>query len=223
MANRQAIIKWIDTRKKTIRLLRETADKIQLHHRNVSAAKLGGNGLAVAGGILAIVGLALTPATFGASASLIIAGTVIGAAGGVTGISATVADWIIEKCGVKDAQKQYNYDIEQLKEVLRCEKKSLTNPTRFKDVAFSRALILSKGTVSLVDTGFSIAKFAGKEVAKAGIVTSAIAIPIDLISIVRNGCNVVNGGETKASKELRELASELERQMNNLKYHYSIT
>ena len=223
MANRQAIIKWIDTRKKTIRLLRETADKIQLHHRNVSAAKLGGNGLAVAGGIIAIVGLALTPATFGASASLIIAGTVIGAAGGVTGISATVADWIIEKCGVKSAQKQYNYDIEQLKEVLRCEKKSLTKPTRFEDVAVSGALILSKGTVSLVDTGFFIAKFAGKEVAKAGIVTSAIVIPIDLIDIVRNGCNVVSGGETKASKELRELASELERQMNNLKYHYSIT
>ena len=222
MENRQAIIKWIDTRKKTIRLLRETADNIQWHHRNVSAAKLGGNGLAVTGGILAIVGLALTPVTFGASASLIIAGTVIGAAGGFTGISATLIDWFIEKCGVKDTQKQYNYDIEQLKEVLHCEKKSLTKPTRFEDVAFSRALKLSRGTVSAADVCISIAKFAGKEVAKAGIATSAIAIPLDFISIVRNGCNVVSGGETKASKELREIASELERQMNNLKYHYSI-
>ena len=222
MANRLAIIMWIATRKKTVRLLRETADEIQWHHRNVSVAKVGCSGLSVAGGILAIVGLALTPATFGASASLVIAGGVIGFAGGVASGGAIAVDCIIEKCGVEGAQKQYDYDIEQLKEVIYSEKKRLTNPTQMKDVTVNKALIGSRAFVGVVNTGFSIAKWAGKEVAKAGIVTSAIAIPIDLISIVRNGWNVVSGGETKASKELREIANKLERQMNELMRQFSI-
>lgn len=222
MANRLAIIMWIVTRKRTVRLLRETADEIQWHHRNVSVAKVGGTSLAVAGGILAIVGLALTPATFGASASLVIAGGVIGFAGGVASGGATAVDCIIERCGVEGAQKQYDYDIEQLKEVIYSEKKRLTNPTQMKDVTVNKALIGSRTFVGVVNTGFSIAKWAGKEVAKAGIVTSAIAIPIDLISIVRNGWNVVSGGETKASKELREIANKLERQMNELMRQFSI-
>ncbi|XP_070202079.1 apolipoprotein L6-like [Littorina saxatilis] len=63
---------------------RRVADEIEKHHTNVTSAQLVGKGLAAYGGGVGLLGLALVPATAGASLFLVGVGGVFGAIGGAT-------------------------------------------------------------------------------------------------------------------------------------------
>lgn len=134
-------------REKSITLLREVADKIDHHYKNSNIARITGSSVAIGGGVATIggagliiggaaltaVGGILTVATLGATAPIVAAGgaittagivsTVAGAgtgiAGGATAAGATIADVVISKLGIKEAQKQIDDDNEKIKKV--CE------------------------------------------------------------------------------------------------------
>ena len=52
--------------------------------------------------------------------------------------------------------------------------------------------------------------------ATAGIVLNVVIIPLDIIEIVKSGWNIKEGNESKAAKQLREKADQLERQKNEI-------
>ena len=54
-------------------------------------SKVGGAAISIAGGVLTVIGLGLIPVTFGGSLALSATGSVIGIAGGVTILSATLS------------------------------------------------------------------------------------------------------------------------------------
>lgn len=58
-----------------IATLQDLAEELDVHFTRLSKAKIGGSAAGIVGGVLGIVGLALTPFTFGASLGLTIAGT----------------------------------------------------------------------------------------------------------------------------------------------------
>ncbi|KAJ1196337.1 hypothetical protein NDU88_000208 [Pleurodeles waltl] len=72
--------------------LRAIADAVNKFHKGASIANLTGATASAAGGIISIVGLALIPVTLGASVILSAVGAGIAVAGGVTKITAGVAE-----------------------------------------------------------------------------------------------------------------------------------
>ncbi|RXN12507.1 apolipo L3-like protein [Labeo rohita] len=65
--------------------LNDITDEIESVHKNTTMGSLVGSSIGAVGGITALVGLALSPFTLGASLSLTTVGAVVGAAGGATG------------------------------------------------------------------------------------------------------------------------------------------
>ena len=61
--------------------------------------------------------------------------------------------------------------------------------------------------------GLRAAGVVARSVATAGIVLNVVIIPIE---IMRSGYNIAHGNETKALKQLREIANELEQQKKEI-------
>ena len=80
--------------------------KDQLHHvmdvcQDTRRSKVGGAAISIAGGVLTVIGLGLIPVTFGGSLALSATGSIIGIAGGVTILSATLSKKSISKTRIK--------------------------------------------------------------------------------------------------------------------------
>nr|XP_032834706.1 uncharacterized protein LOC116956928 [Petromyzon marinus] len=78
--------------------------------RDGHISKVAGSSAGIAGGVMAITGLALIPVTFGASLGLTIAGTVMGVAGGITGAGASIAVLVMNKASTKKATENFEKD-----------------------------------------------------------------------------------------------------------------
>ena len=116
-------LKWMDMRKKSLKMMRDTADEIDKHYKNVDISRIVGAGTAIAGGVVAVGGTVATLATAGLAAPItalmIVAGTVISIAGGTTSAGASIADMIIPKLKLSVVQKQIDADNEMLKELMK--------------------------------------------------------------------------------------------------------
>ena len=112
---RDLVCEWKGRRENTVKTIRTTAEKLVKHHRNVNISRITGSVVAIGGSGIAILGFALTPVTFGASLGLTIAGAGIAAAGGVTAAGASIADTVITKTGVKEAQEQIQKQNERIR------------------------------------------------------------------------------------------------------------
>lgn len=88
---------WVDETDELMEELKDIADNLDWHFRNISKAKVGGATGAVAGGILAITGFVLSFFTFGASLGLVIAGGVIGGTGGAVVSGSQITDAVLSK------------------------------------------------------------------------------------------------------------------------------
>ncbi|XP_056124472.1 apolipoprotein L6-like [Rhinichthys klamathensis goyatoka] len=82
---------------KQIKALNDSTDELESMHKNTMKGSLVGSSIGAAGGVTALVGLALAPFTFGGSLALTAAGAVAGVAGGVTGGASNITDAIKQK------------------------------------------------------------------------------------------------------------------------------
>lgn len=116
-------LKWINMRKQSLRMMRDTADKIDKHYKNVNISRIVGAGTAVAGGAMALGGGIATLATGGLAAPItapvIAAGTAMSILGGGTSAGASIADVIISKLKISVVQKQIDADNEMLEELIK--------------------------------------------------------------------------------------------------------
>ena len=241
---RDLLCEWKGNRENTVKTIRATAEKLVKHHRNVNISRITGSLTAIGGSGIAILGFALTPVTFGASLGLTIAGAGIAVAGGATATGASIVDTVITKTGVKGVQEQYEFDQDKMKEIdliqdqiqkqndrirEKCPDLKDVDIFRVTDV-FSYAQGIAKvgnlayrvgeaAGISAVEFGSLGLRAAGavaKGVATAGIVLNVVIIPLDIIEIVKSGWNIKEGNESKAAKQLREKADQLERQKNEI-------
>lgn len=95
---------WLEGRIECIIKLEELANDIEMHHRNISIAQLPTSAFGIAGGILTITGLALSPVTFGTSLILTITGATVGGAVAVTGMATSANDIGIQVDCLKKAK-----------------------------------------------------------------------------------------------------------------------
>ena len=95
--------KWRNTRQTTIDILYEIANECGSLHRDCNIANVTGSSVGAAGGLMALVGLALAPVTFGVSLSL----TIAGAATGVAGATTNIVTSIVESSKMKGNRLQF--------------------------------------------------------------------------------------------------------------------
>ena len=237
------IDQWIEIREKTIKNISGTTEKLQKHHRNINISRISGSSISIAGSLIAILGFGLAPVTFGASIGLSVGGIALAVAGGGTAAGASIADIVIQKSNVKEAQEQLTHDYHLLQEIRelavgihqidinqqQCQGVSNTEVAAISGEVLGQGLFrtgnlgvrLAEVTVfSTLDIGAAAVRAGGvaaRGVAAAGIVLNVVLIPIDLIEIVRSSVSLAKGSQTKAIKRLNEIVQQLEEQLQTIR------
>ena len=110
----------IETRKKTISMLKDLAGELDKTHKDVNIAKVTGTSTAVAGGLITVFGGIASFFTLGLASPLIGVGVATAAAGGATAGGAEIADVVISKNKMEDAQKILDEDKQTLEAIDEC-------------------------------------------------------------------------------------------------------
>jgi hypothetical protein len=111
---RTTIEEWIPVCNETIRKIKSIIEVLKVHHRNVNISRITGSSASIVGSAMAIIGFGLAPVTLGASIGLTVPGIALVVAGGTTVAGASIADAIIQKTNVKQAQEHLKDDHDKL-------------------------------------------------------------------------------------------------------------
>lgn len=111
--------------------LEENAGQIDKMHKVCRISSVAGSSVGAAGGVLSIVGLALSPVTAGLSLSLTIAGIGLGVGSGVSGIATTVTESLLNRKKIKEASQIFEGFMNDVKVLYDClDKVSMMKTTQ---------------------------------------------------------------------------------------------
>ena len=240
----ESIQSWAEKRPETIEALRSLAQELLEHDKNVHIAKVSGSSFSIAGFVLVATGFGLTPVTFGTSAILSAVGGAMCAAGGATAAGSGLIGSKIFKTKLAKAQeiieadRQAQESVEKLLNKLYLEISALSVGGAIDILSYNKNIIFfiknlvdignfaqaaggtvattvaSEGTVALLSS-IGIAS----NVARIGLFTiSAVALPFDIHTLVTSAMKIKSNGEEEpeAVRKLKELAAELEREMDKI-------
>ena len=196
------VLEWIAMRKQTIEVMRDTADEIDKHYKNINISRIAGAGAVIAGG--AIGGIIGTLITGGLAASIAVSTAAsIGSSvtGGGTSAGASIADIIISKLKLSDVQKQIDDDNKMLQQMV----KQSSEIKKIKEALQRRS--------SQMNASFSTSSVDGSGMPS---ISNVEVKRLNIAEIVMSGISLYKGSETKAASRLREKANEYEDQMNNI-------
>lgn len=239
---RAIVEKWKPVRDNTITTLKEIVEKLQKMNRDVRISRITGASTSIVGGIVAIVGFALIPVTFGGSLALTIVGTTVGVAGGATSAGATIADIVKTKISNSKAEKILEKDRELTAEINKKlkEMSRMVQRVQCEHGNIPKTKILSlmlRGGQGIGYIGTLVAKFTieGLEIARvggvaalrltgaglraaaiAGGVVSGLLIPIDVVDIAVNANKLFKKSHSTATEQLSKHISELEKQRDQI-------
>ena len=233
---------WIPKRKKTVQTLRDAADTLKAHHKNICIAKLTGSSTAIAGFVLVAVGFGLSFVTFGSSLILSVVGGGICAAGGLTTAGSSITEMRFQKDSYKTAQKILDEDreamqaIENLRGELEEEAQQSMVASAVNAGVVSTTVIAKNCAASGIRAGirigatvaseggealFRVLSVAGRVVHIGGFAYSAILLPLDIYTVVKASMDIdaarkgKEDKEPEAEKNLRMLADELEKELRD--------
>ena len=165
-------------------MVQNTAANLMKHRRNVNISRITGSIAAIGGSGIAILGIALIPVTFGGSVLLTISGTAVATAGGLTAAGASIADTLITKSGVTEAQKQVIYDQDKLREIQRIQEQIENQNKKIREkcpdlnevdifmvtaVSSKKLLSIIQGTARVANLAFKIGTVAVMGAAEVGV------------------------------------------------------
>ena len=177
---------WVDERRNVIKTIKELAENIEWHHRNINVSKIPTFIAGIGGGILTIVGLALLPVTLGASLGLTIAGASVGVTAAVTGGITSATDVGININRRKKAEslvQSHNESTNELVAILDAllntsEKiETLATPevmNSFKEMRLRNMGHLSQTSVSGLISTASVVKSLAMTIPDAGIAVTRL-------------------------------------------------
>ncbi|XP_036794562.1 uncharacterized protein LOC110486628 [Oncorhynchus mykiss] len=182
--------------------LEENAVQLDRMKLGAKISSVAGSSVGVAGGILSIVGLALTPVTAGVSLALTIAGASLGVTSGVNSLTTGITEMKVNSIHEKKASdifQNFMEDVESLQECL-------------EDVARNIEPILGQSTVNMVG--------ARKVIATTWTIGKRIDSLVDLSSgfksaeVLRNKDLISSAGklalqEGKVARNLPKLAEDI--------------
>ena len=240
----ESIQSWAEKRPETIEALRSLAQEVLEHDKNVHIAKVSGSSFSIAGFVLVATGFGLAPVTFGTSTILSAVGGAMCAAGGATAAGSGLVGSKIFKTklakaqGIIEADRQAQESVEKLLNKLYLEISALSVGGAIDILSYNKNIIFfvknlvdignfaqaaggtaattvaSEGTVALLSS-IGVAS----NVARIGLFTiSAVALPFDIHTLVTSAMKIKSNGEEEpeAVRKLKELAAELEREMDKI-------
>ena len=240
----ESIQSWAEKRPETIEALRSLAQELLEHDKNVHIAKVSGSFFSIAGFVLVATGFGLAPVTFGTSTILSAVGGAMCAAGGATAAGSGLVGSKIFKTKLAKAQeiieadRQAQESVEKLSNKLYLEISALSVGGAIDILSYNKNIIFfvknlvdignfaqaaggtaattvaSEGTVALLSS-IGVAS----NVARIGLFTiSAVALPFDIHTLVTSAMKIKSNGEEEpeAVRKLKELAAELEREMDKI-------
>ena len=240
----ESIQSWAEKRPETIEALRSLAQELLEHDKNVHIAKVSGSSFSIAGFVLVATGFGLAPVTFGTSTILSAVGGAMCAAGGATAAGSGLVGSKIFKTKLAKAQEIIEADRQAQESVVKILNKlyleisalsvggaidilsynkniiffvkNLVDIGNFAQAAGGTAAttVASEGTVALLSS-IGVAS----NVARIGLFTiSAVALPFDIHTLVTSAMKIKSNGEEEpeAVRKLKELAAELEREMDKI-------
>ena len=240
----ESIQSWAEKRPETIEALRSLAQELLEHDKNVHIAKVSGSSFSIAGFVLVATGFGLAPVTFGTSTILSAVGGAMCAAGGATAAGSSLVGSKIFKTKLAKAQeiieadRQAQESVEKLLNKLYLEISALSVGGAIDILSYNKNIIFfvknlvdignfaqaaggtaattvaSEGTVALLSS-IGVAS----NVARIGLFTiSAVALPFDIHTLVTSAMKIKSNGEEEpeAVRKLKELAAELEREMDKI-------
>ena len=240
----ESIQSWTEKRPETIEALRSLAQELLEHDKNVHIAKVSGSSFSIAGFVLVATGFGLAPVTFGTSTILSAVGGAMCAAGGATAAGSGLVGSKIFKTKLAKAQeiieadRQAQESVEKLLNKLYLEISALSVGGAIDILSYNKNIIFfvknlvdignfaqaaggtaattvaSEGTVALLSS-IGVAS----NVARIGLFTiSAVALPFDIHTLVTSAMKIKSNGEEEpeAVRKLKELAGELEREMDKI-------
>ncbi|XP_010890054.2 uncharacterized protein apol isoform X1 [Esox lucius] len=180
--------------------LGESAMKLDRMKKGAKISSVAGSSLGLTGGVLSIVGIALSPVTAGVSLGLTIAGVSLGVTSGVNSITTCVTEFFVNRTNQKKASEVFQRFMEDVERLQEC----------MEDVARNREPILGRNKLNDV-------LVAGKVIATAGAVGKAIDSMVDCVSAVKvlgteNLCatvGMVTLQEGQAARSLSKLAGDI--------------
>ena len=240
----ESIQSWAEKRPETIEALRSLAQELLEHDKNVHIAKVSGSSFSIAGFVLVATGFGLAPVTFGTSTILSAVGGAMCAAGGATAAGSGLVGSKIFKTKLAKAQeiieadRQAQDSVEKLLNKLYLEISALSVGGAIDILSYNKNIIFfvknlvdignfaqaaggtaattvaSEGTVALLSS-IGVAS----NVARIGLFTiSAVALPFDIHTLLTSAMKIKSNGEEEpeAVRKLKELAAELEREMDKI-------
>ena len=240
----ESIQSWAEKRPETIEALRSLAQELLEHDKNVHIAKVSGSSFSIAGFVLVATGFGLAPVTLGTSTILSAVGGAMCAAGGATAAGSGLVGSKIFKTKLAKAQeiieadRQAQESVEKLLNKLYLEISALSVGGAIDILSYNKNIIFfvknlvdignfaqaaggtaattvaSEGTVALLSS-IGVAS----NVARIGLFTiSAVALPFDIHTLVTSAMKIKSNGEEEpeAVRKLKELAAELEREMDKI-------
>lgn len=231
----ETICEWKKNREILIIKLKFIIRKLSELQKNVDISKLAGSSTAVIGATLTVVGVLLTPFTFGSSLGLTIAGGTLSIAGSLTSFGSHLVNFCISKSEMKVAQNLLNEDIRlliKMQSILKEEKFSsellvfltLTESNLNKLIgAFqtSSALATTGEDIASLSASF-IRKFVislPKILYKLTIALNIFGTLFNIMEIVHTAKNVSSGFKSAYLKELENIANNMQ---EDLKCFYFI-
>eukprot|EP00088_Acartia_fossae_P040437 TRINITY_DN42123_c0_g1_i3.p1 TRINITY_DN42123_c0_g1~~TRINITY_DN42123_c0_g1_i3.p1 ORF type:complete len:406 (+),score=119.44 TRINITY_DN42123_c0_g1_i3:84-1301(+) len=239
---------WREVRLRTIERLREIADYIENISKKTGYARVVGSSGGILAGTLTIAGGVMTVMTAGLAAPVLIAGTGIGLASGLTGGAATITKKIISSKQMKEvdialevdaaATCELNVEVERVKEDSRLKKISnvaltvggLASSTKGLMDLVRGASAGSTVTAGLEVVGQIFGEDVNKEITKillqngsrviSGAVTSVFGGVTLLWDVyqLKDGVKELAAGGEEGVNQLRNIAAQLEEALNTIGY-----
>uniref|UniRef100_A0A8C4SBS5 Uncharacterized protein n=1 Tax=Erpetoichthys calabaricus TaxID=27687 RepID=A0A8C4SBS5_ERPCA len=205
--------------------IEEIASAMDTVKRNVSIVSVSTGTVGIAGGVLCIIGLVLTPVTLGVSSILSIVGTAVGAGAGVGDLVTNITEGAcnaVKKNKVEEILNKYKKTIEPIDESLR--KQELTEMSYAGIKAAGSGVGLGKAAVNMADDIANLTRIGdtvsdGAAVGLRGTGTgalkimggvgSSVFIVWDLYRICTNSISLAKGKKNETAEIIRRTVAEL--------------
>nr|XP_045008198.1 apolipoprotein L6 [Jaculus jaculus] len=243
--------KWKKDQEVVIKELYALAEDIDANHKTMVKSNVAASSAAVASGVMSLLGLALAPATLGASMMLTVAGSGLGAAAGVARIVTDVweayrnrkararastllptTDQELEDTGGKKTSYvistgQIVYNCGSAVDTIRKHARALRLARAHPHLATSARRLMTTGQVSTRSTRQVQKAFTGtalamtKEARMRGGVTSLLSLGHDIAALSEEWKQLKEGTRAELAEELRAHARELEELVGECTQYYN--
>ncbi|XP_072112838.1 apolipoprotein L6-like [Mobula birostris] len=217
------IQQWTEQSLKYITELRVIADCIDEYHADTTKTNIAGSATGVVGGMLSIAGLIASPFTLGSSLVLTGMGAIVGSAGGVTNIVASVSETSYQRRNQKRVDEiiqQYLKEQKDMVNKLELLNKAIESFIKIETrnvpnavfVGTTQSITKSLNSISTVTS--AVTKKALKVFKCVSGVLVGLAVVWDVYSVWKDS-KELKDKETEISHMIREVAKRMEEERGN--------